>query len=176
MALQAGRSRTVLFVLGARMNPDLHAYVLQYESATKRFEHLVLGLSPADLDLKHPDGWSPRQIIHHVADSEVQSYARIRRLIAEPLGSVIQGYDEDAWAKNLTLGYEELDVANSFAVFRAVRASTLDLIRRMNESDLERYGGHSELGQYTVQDWFKSYVRHPEEHAEQLERALRRLL
>jgi hypothetical protein len=156
----------------AIMDPELKTYATQYEAATERFEALVVGLGDEDLDIKHPDGWSPRQIIHHVADSETQSYARIRRLIAEPLGSVIQSYDEDAWSKNLTLGYEELDTSNSFAVFRAVRASTLDLIKRMSPSDLDRYGEHSESGQYTVLDWFKSYIRHPIEHAEQLERAL----
>jgi hypothetical protein len=74
----------------AIMDPELKTYATQYEAATERFEALVVGLGDEDLDIKHPDGWSPRQIIHHVADSETQSYARIRRLIAEPLGSVIQ--------------------------------------------------------------------------------------
>lgn len=158
------------------MNLDLPTYINQYESSTKRFETLVAGLSKNDLDQRHPEGWSPRQIIHHVADSEAQSYARIRRLIAEPLGSVILGYDEGSWAENPTLGYEALEVTNSLAVFSAVRAATLDVIRRLSPSDLERYGQHSESGRYTVVQWFESYVRHPEEHAEQLERALKGLL
>lgn len=158
------------------MSSDLKTYVEQYEAATKRFENLVVTLVEEELDAKHPDGWSPRQIIHHVADSEAQSYARIRRLIAEPLGSLIQSYDEEAWAKNPTLGYEDSDIANSFAVFRAVRASTLDLLKRLDESDLERYGEHSESGQYTVRQWLESYVAHPDEHAEQLKRALQRQL
>ena len=158
------------------MNSQLHTYVEEYENATIRFESLVLGLSESVLDRKHPDGWSSRQIIHHVADSETQSYARIRRLIAEPLGSIIQGYDEGAWAENLVLGYEEIPVANSIAVFRSVRASTLDVIRRMGPKDLTRYGEHSESGRYPVMRWFENYVRHPEEHAQQIERALRELL
>lgn len=157
-------------------NQQLHQYAIEYESATKRFEKLVASLSDGDLDVKHADGWSARQIIHHVADSEAQSYARIRRLMAEPLGSVIQGYDEAAWANNPTLGYEELDVKNSFAVFSAVRASTLDLIRRMDSSDLDRYGEHSESGRYPVSTWFQSYVRHPDDHANQLKRAVKGLL
>lgn len=157
-------------------NQQLHEYAIEYENATKRFEKLVASLSEGELDVKHADGWSARQIIHHVADSESQSYARIRRLMAEPLGSAILGYDEAAWANDPTLGYEELDVTNSIAVFSAVRASTLDLIRRMESSDLERYGEHSESGRYPVSAWFQSYVRHPDEHAHQLERALKGLL
>ena len=158
------------------MNSALQTYVEEYENATIRFELLVDGLGESVLDLKHPDGWSSRQIIHHVADSEAQAYARIRRLIAEPLGSVIQGYDEDSWAKNPTLGYEELAVANAIAVFSAVRAATLDVIRRLSPDDLTRYGQHSESGRYSVVTWFENYVRHPEEHAEQIERALKGLL
>jgi hypothetical protein len=92
------------------------------------------------------------------------------------VGSAIQGYDEAAWANDPTLGYEELDVTNSIAVFSAVRTSTLDLIRRMESSDLERYGEHSESGRYPVSAWVQSYVRHPDEHTDQLERALKGLL
>ncbi|OIQ72245.1 putative metal-dependent hydrolase YfiT [mine drainage metagenome] len=158
------------------MKSDLPTYAKQYEEATRRFEALVDNLSQTQLDLKHPDGWSPRQIIHHVADSETQSYARIRRLVAEPLGSIIQSYDEEAWAKNPTLGYEDSDVTNSIAVFKAVRASTLDLIKRLSPSDLERYGEHSDSGQYTLVQWLESYVGHPNEHADQLERALQQRL
>ena len=158
------------------MNSELQKYVEEYEHATIRFESLVDGLSESVLDLKHADGWSSRQIIHHVADSETQSYARIRRLIAEPLGSVIQGYDESAWAENPTLGYEELPVTNAIAVFSAVRAATLDVIKRMGPKDLTRYGEHSESGRYPIMRWFENYVRHPEEHAQQLERALAELL
>ncbi len=158
------------------MTLQLPDYADRYANATKRFENLVAGLNKSELDRKHPDGWSPRQIIHHVADSEAQSYARIRRLIAEPLGSVIQGYDEGAWAANPTLGYEELDIENSFEVFRAVRTSTLALVKRLKPSDLERYGEHSESGRYTVLKWLDDYAAHPDDHADQLERALQGLL
>ena len=158
------------------MDSELQTYVKQYEAATRRFEELVSNLVEADLDTKHQGGWSPRQIIHHVADSEAQSYARIRRLIAEPIGSLIQGYDEAAWAENPILGYEVLDISASMAVFSAVRASTLEILKRLNESDLERHGEHSESGNYVVREWFEDYVAHPDDHGDQLKRALQGLL
>jgi uroporphyrinogen-III synthase len=68
--------------------------IAAYEAATKSFEEQVAALDRLKLDVKHPEGWSPRQVIHHLADSEAQSYARLRRLVAEPAGSIIQGYDE----------------------------------------------------------------------------------
>ncbi len=50
-----------------------------YESATQYFLNLARGVTQDLLDVKNPEGWSARQIIHHLADSEAQSYARLRR-------------------------------------------------------------------------------------------------
>jgi hypothetical protein len=107
-----------------------------------------------------------------MADSEAQSYARLRRLIAEPAGSAIQGYDEAAWAENKSLGYTELPVENSLAVFKAVRAASLDVINRLKPADLERYGNHSETGKYTVGDWIRIYTKHSRVHADQMMEAI----
>jgi len=151
---------------------DIHEAATAYEAATGRLLDAARG-APADaLDRRHPDGWSARQVIHHVADSEAQSYARLRRLLAEP-DPVIQGYDEAAWAAAPLLGYETLPVDHAIAVTAAVRAASLDLILRLSPADLERAGRHSESGRYTVRTWLDLYIAHPTDHAGQLERALR---
>jgi hypothetical protein len=151
---------------------ELNDYARDYEASTQYFIDSITALSEADLDQSKPGGWSPRQVIHHLADSEAQSYARIRRLIAEPLGSQLQGYDESAWAKNGTLGYKELPVEHSLAVFRSVRAASLDIIKRLTLTDLDRYGEHSERGRFTIQDWLRGYSKHPRDHAGQIAEAL----
>ena len=112
-----------------------------------------------------------QNLIHHVADSEAQSYARLRRLIAEP-GTQIQGYDEARWGENETLGYKDLPIDNSLAVFKAVRASSLAIIKRLNLNQLGNSGTHSESGEYTVTTWLETYVKHPLEHAEQIRSGL----
>lgn len=76
------------------------------------------------IDRRVAGGWTARQIIHHVADSETQSYVRLPRLIAEPEGSLIQGYDEAAWAESDALGYRDLAIEHSLAVFAAVHGLT----------------------------------------------------
>ena len=58
-------------------------WAAEYEAGTRYFLNLAHSVAPENLDVKHPNGWSARQIIHHCADSEAQSYARLRRLIAE---------------------------------------------------------------------------------------------
>ena len=150
---------------------DIREAAAAYESSTQFFLNLALGVTPELLDVHHENGWSARQIIHHVADSEAQSYARIRRLVAEPEGSVIQGYDEGAWAECEKLGYKDAPVENSIAVYAAVRAGSLDVLKRLEESDLLKFGEHTESGKFTIEKWLINYIKHPLDHGDQLIRA-----
>ena len=143
----------------------------RYEASTQALLSLVSTLTESDLDRADAEGWTPRQVIHHVADSEAQSYARLRRLIAEP-GTQIQGYDEGKWAENATLGYSTLDVAPSIEVFAAVRKSSYLLLQRLLESELENKGIHTESGEYSIRTWLETYTNHPLDHANQIRQQL----
>jgi hypothetical protein len=142
--------------------------VAAYSMATSQFLHDAIIVNDDNLDRHVEGGWSARQVIHHIADSEAQSYARLRRLLAEPAGSVIQGYDEAAWAECQQLGYRDLPVVHSLEVFKAVRLASLDVLGRLREADLECYGEHSESGRYTLATWLAVYTQHPRAHAQQL--------
>ena len=150
---------------------ELHSAIDEYARATTYFLSVTASLSDSDLDCANGVGWSARQVIHHVADSEAQSYARLRRLIAQP-GTQIQGYDEAAWGENETLGYRELPIQISLDVFAAVRASSLELLKRLRESQLQNEGVHSESGSYSIENWLETYIKHPVEHAEQIKSGL----
>lgn len=150
---------------------DLKEAAAAYQAGTQYFLNLARAVTADLLDVHAENEWSARQCIHHMADSEAQSYARLRRLIAEPEGSVIQGYDEGAWAQEGKLGYNDAPVENSIAVFASVRASSLDVIQRLEESDLEKFGEHTEAGKYTVARWLEAYTRHPYNHGDQMVRA-----
>ena len=147
------------------------SFAEDYKAATEQFINLVGTLLETDLDRSDSEGWTPRQVIHHMADSEAQSYARLRRLIAEP-GTTIQGYDEGLWAENPTLGYKELDIKDSLEIIKAVRKSSYVLLTRLNENQLNNSGVHTESGNYTVHDWLKSYVNHPIDHANQIKKQI----
>jgi hypothetical protein len=142
-----------------------------YESATRFFLNLARGVTPELLDVHHENGWSARQIIHHMADSEAQSYVRLRRLVAEPEGVALVNVDEDSWAKEAKLGYETAPVENSIAIYASVRAGSLDVIKRLEESDVEKSGVHPESGKFTIEKWLFNYTKHSLEHGEQLTRA-----
>ena len=142
-----------------------------YEAATKEFLLIATCVPNNKLDVNDGQNWSSRQVIHHCADSEAQSYARLRRLVAEP-NPVIQGYDENLWAQDPTLGYTELPIENSIAVFAAVRAASLDIIKRLRPEQLELTGTHTEAGEYSLKRWLETYTRHANDHAEQIKQNL----
>lgn len=144
----------------------------EYRESTKQFLDLVASLRPEDLDKSDGEGWNPRQVIHHLADSEAQSYARLRRLLAEP-GTIIQGYDEGLWANNPTLGYKTRDIATSLEVFASVRKASYELLCDLTEEQLDNTCTHSESGEYSVRSWLRSYTRHPLDHSEQIRAQLR---
>lgn len=139
----------------------------RYQKATSEFLEVAQKLTEIDLDKDSGEGWTPRQVIHHMADSEAQSYARLRRLLAEP-GTQIQGYDEAKWAEHVALGYRTLPIAESLAVINAVRASTYTILSGLREEDLNNSGMHSESGLYSIRDWLNSYINHPRDHAQQI--------
>jgi hypothetical protein len=90
---------------------------------------------------------------------------RGRKLLAED-DPVVQGYDQ-AYARRL---HYDRPVETSLAVFRAVRASTAELLERLEEQDWGRAGTHTESGPYTMDDWLEIYAAHAFDHAEQIRR------
>lgn len=114
-----------------------------------------------------PGKWSVAEIVHHLADSEMTSAIRLRRLLAEE-NPVIQGYDQDQFAARLR--YNERPVAPSLAAFGAARSSTVSLLEGMTEEDWRREGTHTESGRYTAEDWLRIYAAHAHGHADQIRR------
>ena len=102
-----------------------------------------------------PGKWSAHEVIVHCADSETNAVARIRFLLAEKQ-PVIQGYDQDRWARELD--YHALPVETALATVAAVRANTVPLLKRMSERDWQRTGTHTESGHYAAEDWLTIYA------------------
>lgn len=155
------------------MERGIEELARDYAASTQAFVEAVASISPDRLDQHDPDNWSARQVVHHMADSETQSYVRLRRLIGEASGTTIQGYDEARWAENPVLGYRELPIEHSLQVVVAVRSASLDIFRRLELVDLERSGTHSESGPYSIANWIDIYTRHARDHAAQLLEAAR---
>jgi hypothetical protein len=145
------------------------ALLEQYRSGADEVDAAVAGIGEAELDRQPPesDGWTARQVVHHLADSEAMAYTRLRRLVADD-APTIQGYDEPAWARRL---HYDRPIEPSLAVMRAVRASSLQLLESLTAEDWARTGTHSESGAYSVEEWVRIYASHPHDHADQIRRS-----
>lgn len=76
--------------------------IARYREGSAVVEQVAAGLGDEDLNHVPADGgWSPREVIHHLADSEMTSAIRLRKLLAED-SPVIQGYDEEDWGRSGT--------------------------------------------------------------------------
>jgi hypothetical protein len=150
------------------MDTDERARLLErYRDGYRAVSEAVAGLSDAELDRRAADGWTARQIVHHLADSEMTSAIRLRRLLAEDQ-PVIQGYDEELFARKL---HYERPITASLEALHAARQATAEIVDRLDEAEWARAGTHSESGRYSVEDWLTIYAAHAHDHAEQIRRA-----
>ena len=151
------------------MTPEERATLIdQYERGYDEVTSALEGFQEQQLS-NHPINgkWSAREIVHHLADSESTSALRLRRLLAEER-PVIQGYDQDEYAKKLK--YNEREISPALACFRAARETTSQVLRLMTDADWRREGEHTEIGRYTPEDWLRIYSVHAHNHAAQIQR------
>jgi hypothetical protein len=148
---------------------DHEQLLARFRTGYADVEEAVAGLTDAALDRPAPDdGWTARQIVHHLADSEATAYVRLRKLIAEE-EPVIQGYDEPEFARRL---HYDRPIESSLVVLKGVRAASLELLEALTPAEWERRGTHTESGAYSVVDWLRIYSAHSHDHADQIRAAL----
>ena len=148
------------------MQPDERDQLIaQYKDGYRAVSEALLKATPAELDARPgPGKWSAREIVHHLADSEMTAAVRLRLLLAEDRPA-IKGYDQDRFARHL---HYERPYEASLDLFRAARASTAELIACLSEADWLREGTHSEVGRFGLDTWLTIYGAHAHRHAEQI--------
>lgn len=128
---------------------------------------VLTGAAGAELDfVAAPGRWSIRQIMAHLADSEIVDADRLRRVIAEG-NPTLMGYDQEAWARNLN--YARRKISESLETFRRLRAENHELLKGLPEAVFERTGTHSERGPVTLRQLVELNAEHPEKHARQVQ-------
>ena len=147
---------------------EREALIDQYEDGFRAVTAALEEISEAELEAREAPGeWSPREIGHHLADSEMTSAIRLRLLIAQDAPTIL-GYDQEAFVRHL---YPDRPIEPSLAAFGAARAATTPILRRLSEEQWRRTGTHSESGSYSVEDWLRIYGGHAHDHAAQIRRA-----
>lgn len=144
------------------------ALIARYKDGYRVVAAALDGATDAELDAKPAPGkWCAREIVHHLADSEMTSAVRLRQLVAEERAA-IRSYDEAEYARRL---HYDRPIASSLLAFQAARSSTADLMDRMSDTDWAKEGTHPEHPRYSVGRWLEIYAEHAHNHADQITRA-----
>ena len=121
----------------------------------------VRGLSDAQLDTPYrPGGWTVRQLVHHVADSHLNGYTRVKLALTEE-NPVIKPYDEAAWAE---LPDSKLPIELSLGILDGVHARLDALLRSLTAEQFARPFLHPAGGPQTIDSWCALYDWHSRHH------------
>src|SRR4249919_3794181 len=106
--------------------------VERYKEGTRVFAEALEGITDGELDARPgPKEWTAREVVHHMADSEMTSAIRLRRLIAED-APTIQGYDQQEYAQRLF--YAERPIEASMEAVAGARRTTAEILDRSTRS------------------------------------------
>ena len=118
------------------------------EHFPNRLESLVINLSDKQLDTKYrEDGWTVRQVIHHLADSHHHSYIRFKWALTEDKPTIKFYYEQD-WAELADAKYAP--IALSLDHLKAVHAKLVYLLKSLSEEDLNKSFIHPEHNEEVV--------------------------
>jgi hypothetical protein len=147
------------------------AHLAILEQAPGRFRSLVTGLTDAQLDTPYrPGGWTIRQVVHHMPDSHMNAYVRMKLAVTEALPAV-RTYDEALWAElpEAKAG----PVGMSLALLESLHGRWLAFLHALPEAAFTKAFTHPEWDRVTVSEAVAMYAWHCRHHAAHIESALR---
>jgi uncharacterized damage-inducible protein DinB len=134
----------------------------QIAAAPRRLREAATGLSDQQLDTPYRDGgWTARQVVHHVPDSHLNAYIRLKLALTEhePL---IKPYDEAAWA--MLPDSKQVPIETSLVLLETVHERFVTILRSMTEEQFARKFTHPDHGLMTL-DWLVAmYAWHGRHH------------
>lgn len=153
----------------AMTDAELKKHIEEAEKSPKQIGAAISGLSDRVLRYRPAPGkWCILEILAHLADMEILYAYRMRQMLADK-NPLIAPIDQDAWARNL--GYLESSPAELVALYGLNRHATLQLLRRIKASALEKSAQHPELQRaVTLAEYVGMMSRHGPNHLAQIER------
>ncbi|MBP1619814.1 MAG: DinB-like domain protein [Acidobacteria bacterium] len=128
-------------------------------------EAAITGLTDAQLDTPYREGgWTVRQVVHHLADSHINAFVRVKLVLTED-HPTLKPYVQDRWAE---LADTKLPVAPSLAIVRGVHERWVALLRSLPGTAWTRTAFHPENGEMSLDDILALYGRHGADHVGQI--------
>src|SRR5436305_11048811 len=122
----------------------------------------VKGLSDSQLDTPYrPEGWTVKQVVHHVPDSHLNSYVRFKLALTED-EPTIKPYAEDRWAELADSTATPIEV--SLTLLDSLHDRWVRLLRSLTPEQWKRTFRHPELGSMTLEKTLALYAWHGRHH------------
>jgi uncharacterized damage-inducible protein DinB len=139
------------------------ALIAEIAAAPMLYRDAVRGLDEAQLETPYrPGGWTVRQTVHHVADSHMNSYIRMRLALTEN-EPVIRRYDQEAWAELPDARTAPVEL--SLQLIDGLHARWVRLLETLSDADFARAFRHPELGLVRLDTNLALYAWHGRHHA-----------
>ncbi|MBO0341702.1 MAG: YfiT family bacillithiol transferase [Allomuricauda sp.] len=141
----------------------LEEWISILETLPRRLSNLVTPLSEEQLETPYrPNGWTVRQLVHHISDSHHNSYIRFKWGLTEDR-PYIKAYDEKAWAA--LFDTRTAPIQMSLDHLSAVHAKLVYLLKGLSEKDLERSFIHPDgNNETTLKENIARYAWHSNHH------------
>jgi len=148
---------------GAHTTDERRVLIEQISATPARMRAAVAGLSDAQLETPYREGgWTVRQVAHHVPDSHMNAFIRVKLALTEDQPT-IKPYDEAAWAKLSDV--RDTPIETSLTLLETLHARWDAILRAMTDGDFARTLLHPEHGVVTL-DWLIAlYAWHGRHHA-----------
>jgi hypothetical protein len=125
----------------------------------------TIGLNDTQLDTPYREGgWNPRQIVHHIADSHINAFVRMKLILTED-NPKLKTYDQDLWAR---MNDYTRDITPSLAIVSGVQERMANLLDNASEEDLAKTADHPDNGLMSLQHFLDLYAEHGINHVNQI--------
>ena len=140
---------------------DRAAHIEVLRELPDRLSEAVDGLDDAQIDTPYREGgWTLRQVVHHIADSHMNSYVRFKLALTED-APTIKPYDEAAWA---VLADSQMPIDVSLTLTWALHGRWVELLESMTEKDFHKTFVHPERGVQDLGTTLALYAWHSRHH------------
>ena len=146
---------------GSNTQADRAQYIESIAAVPDKLRAAVNRLTDEQLDTPYrPEGWTVRQLVHHIADSHMNAYIRFKLALTET-EPLVKPYDEKAWAN---LPDSELPIDISLTLIDSLHERWTVVLSDMKPSDFERKLKHPELGTVDLDRYVALYAWHGKHH------------
>lgn len=137
-------------------------FISQIAEAPRNLRAAIRGLSDEQLNTPYrPGGWTVRQVVHHLPDSHMNSYVRIKLALTEDM-PVIRPYEENLWAHLADGSAAPVEV--SLSLLDALHERWTFLLNSLAPADFSRAFRHPELGTVRIEQSIALYAWHGRHH------------